>query len=86
MNKAAQVSGGVIDWKGVYNIEDVFEGKKVTTPMLQGLIGREAINIPLEQTGMTYGGRNLTAKYMTRQAYNTAGDLQNYTEDRKSVV
>jgi len=81
LNKAAQVSGGVIDWKGVYNIEDVFEGKKVTTPMLQGLIGREAINIPLEQTGMTYGGRNLTAKYMTRQAYNTAGDLQNYTDE-----
>jgi hypothetical protein len=81
LNTAAQQSGGLIDWKGVYEIEDVIGGKRVTTPMLRGTIGSEAINIPLSETGMTYGGQNLTARYITRKSYGATGGIVNYTDE-----
>jgi len=86
LTTAAQKSGGMIEWKGVYDVADTLEGKGVTTPMLRGMIGKEAIDIPLTSTGLTYGGENLTAKYMTRKAYGQAGSLTNFTEEYVSKL
>lgn len=81
LEAAAAKAGGKIQWEGVVSVEDVLEGRKVTTPMLRGRIGREAINIPLAATGMTYGGENLTARYVTRGAFGLSGDIRNYTDE-----
>lgn len=81
LNTAARSSGGLIDWRGVYNIEDTIGGKRVVTPMLAGSVGGEAINIPLANNGVTYGGKNLTSAYTTRQAYGPTTPIRSYTEE-----
>lgn len=81
LSTAAAKSGGNIKWSGVTNVEDILEGKKVVTPMLRGRLGGEAINIPLASTGMTYGGENLTARYVTRKAFDKVGDIRDYTTE-----
>jgi hypothetical protein len=81
LDAAAAKSGGKIKWHGVASVEDMLEGKKVITPMLRGKVGTEAINIPLSPTGMTYGGENLTARYVTRGAFGRTGDIRDFTNE-----
>ncbi len=81
LSAAAAKSGGKISWGGVANVEDMIEGKRVVTPMLRGKLGSEAINIPLQSHGMTYGGENLTARYITRGAFGKSGDIRDFTNE-----
>jgi len=81
LEAAAAKSGGKIQWRGIVNVEDLLEGQRTVTPMLRGRIGSEAINIPLAGTGLTYGGENLTSKYMTRGAFGATSDIKGYTNE-----
>jgi hypothetical protein len=81
LDAAASQAGGKIQWTGIQDVEDILEGQRVTTPMLRGRVGGEAINIPLKATGMTYGGDQLTARYVTRGAFGTTGDIRDYTTE-----
>lgn len=81
LSQAAAASGGQITWKGEYLVRDVLEGQQITTPMLRGRIGGEVLNIPLANTGLTYGGENLATRYVTRQAFDMSGQLKNFTDE-----
>jgi len=74
LESAAAKAGGKIKWQGYYNVVDVLEGQTVTTPMLKGSIGGESLNIPLRNTGLSYSGENLTARYVTRGSFAAKGD------------
>jgi hypothetical protein len=81
LEAAAAKAGGKIRWGGVASVEDMLEGRKVITPMLRGKIGSEAINIPLGDTGLTYGGEALTSRYVTRGAFGRTGDIRDFTNE-----
>ena len=68
-----------IDWK-FKTVSETLGSKKLTTPMMLGQIEGETLRIPLAKTGFTYGGENLTARYITRGAYLPGGNHIDYTD------
>jgi hypothetical protein len=80
IQQKVQDVGGNLEW-GYQNIEDVIGGQKKTTPMMIGSIGgSQQVAIPLGKTGVTYGGPNLSTRYLTRQAYTAGGQRMTYNE------
>lgn len=85
--RLGDVSGSTkIKWNGIYNVADSFGDKEIVTPVLKGMIAGKGINIPLENTGLAYGGENLTARYVTRGAYDTSGKGFDYIERYTSML
>jgi hypothetical protein len=79
--RLGKASGGRLGHTEFYSIKDTIGGKEVTTPFMRAKIGRETLNIPLADTGLTYGGENLTSRYITRRSYQGgANDIQRYTQ------
>ena len=79
--RLGKASGGRLGASEFYSIKDVIGGKEVATPFMRAKIGRETLNIPLANTGLTYGGEDLTSRYITRRSYKAgASDLQTYTQ------
>lgn len=66
-----QAAGGKFDLEWEYRlIKDKIAGKEVITPLLLPKVEGSVLGaIPLAETGYTYGGGNLTARYITRGAY-----------------
>lgn len=87
---SSAADGTSVKWSGIYNISDQIGDQKVVTPMLKGNIAGRNINIPLQNTGLTYGGQNLTARYITRGAYDESGRgfdyIQRYTSMLEEVL
>lgn len=70
-----------IEWGNFYSIRDQIEGKDIETIMMRGKLGEQIIDIPLNDTGLTYGGKGLTSRYITRSAYyKDKSDILNYTD------
>lgn len=87
-NRFAKAAGDskMIKWTGIYNIKDQFQGKEVTTPVLTGKIAGSNVKIPLADTGLVYGGNNLTSRYIARNAYNNTGNTFNYIDRYTSMI
>lgn len=63
------------------NVNDVMGSKGITTPMMIGSINDQQIAaMPLANTGVTYGGKNLNTRYVTRQAYDASGNIMSFPE------
>jgi hypothetical protein len=79
-------SGFDINWK-FRNVEDLIGGRSVTTPMAMLEISGERFAFPLDPSSkVVYGGKNLSTRYMTRQAYTTGGQLMNYADLAEATV
>lgn len=50
------------------------------TPMGTFNVGGQKFSLPLEDTGMTYGGRDVSTRYRTRKAYGPSGDVIPFSE------
>ncbi len=60
-----------VDWK--YRMAE-------KTPMMTGRIGGAEFHIPLAETGLTYSGDSLSARYATRKGYMAGGQALSYSE------
>lgn len=87
-NRFSKAAGDndIIKWTGIYNVKDVFGGKEITTPTLTGRIAGSNVKIPLANTGVVYGGENLTSRYIARGAYNNTGHTFNYIDRYTSMI
>lgn len=78
--KAAADSNVSLTWS-YQNVEDILSGKKITTPMMIGTVDKSQIAaIPLANTGVTYGGKNLNTRYITRKAYDESGNIMSFPD------
>lgn len=75
-----------IKFGGIYSVKDMLQGQEVTTPILKAKIAGKSVNIPLLETGLTYSGEDLTARYVTRGAYTEAGASLNYIERYTGMI
>jgi len=68
-------------------IDDVISGRKVSTPMLIGSVGKTRLGeIPLANTGYTYGGTDFTNRYVTRGAYNKGGGTLGFASLQEEII
>jgi hypothetical protein len=58
----------------------VIEEAGVTTPMWTAVVEGNRISLPLEETGYTYGGRELSTRYATRRFMDPSGQTMSYTD------
>ena len=76
-------AGMNIDNTYMYSVKDYSQvpGRPATTTsMWTGSIEGQRVVLPLEETGMTYGGKNLTTRYTTRGFLTEAGTRQSYKD------
>jgi hypothetical protein len=77
--KASGIDSGVA-WEDVRMVSDTIRGKQVNVPVLTGHLAGETLNIPLANVGKTYGGANLSSRYVTRKAYMSGGRKLSYAD------
>jgi hypothetical protein len=81
LSKSIQAPKIGIRWK-FKNVTDIHPSGTgtITTPMAIGEVAGTRFNVPLANTGRTYGGKNLTSRYITRKAYTAEGKIMTYSD------